>query len=55
MIEKMLEELNSLLEADKILTSIWTRLNLSTGKLDEPLDRETIDRIRKYFNFDDSE
>ena len=51
-LDALLAELAHLKEADKVLTSVWCDLGAYN---DRNLSNETLEKMRNYFDFDDSE
>ena len=52
-INRIVEEINKLEEAKELLECVYTYTNIYTGETNLP--RDVLERIKKFFEFDDSE
>lgn len=61
LVDRLLEELTRLKEAEKLLGDVWLQVDPYSGKFREYMTKndamspELVDSLRRFFDFDDSE
>lgn len=54
-LQGLVDEISRLEEARDLLTQVWYQMDVHTGRVDNDLDGSLVDRLHRFFKFDDSE